>query len=130
MFCPRCGRAVNETSNFCGGCGLSRAEIEKYMVKTEAAQPQPEVKTEPVTVSWESQPAAEPAKAEPANTETEPGFAEKEIAAEAAKAEEPKEQPQQTYTQAESTYTAQQTYSEPKYTQCPPQPPGGDRAIL
>ena len=50
MFCPRCGRAVNETSNFCGGCGLSRAEIEKYMVKTEAAQPQPEVKTSEVSL--------------------------------------------------------------------------------
>lgn len=30
MFCPRCGRQVNETANFCGGCGLSKIEIEKY----------------------------------------------------------------------------------------------------
>ncbi len=29
MFCPRCGRPVNDTANFCGGCGLPRAEIEK-----------------------------------------------------------------------------------------------------
>ena len=70
MFCPRCGRSVSETSNFCGGCGLSRAEIEKYIVKTEsqteAAQPQPEVKAEPQTVSWESAPALEAPKAEEA----------------------------------------------------------------
>ncbi|MBR5305849.1 MAG: hypothetical protein IKU47_02900 [Oscillospiraceae bacterium] len=68
MFCPRCGRSVSETSNFCGGCGLSRAEIEKYIVKTEpqteAAQPQPEVKAEPQTVSWESAPAQDAPKAE------------------------------------------------------------------
>lgn len=42
MFCPRCGRAVNENANFCGGCGLSRAEIEKFAaaakVTAEAAQ--------------------------------------------------------------------------------------------
>ena len=30
MFCPRCGRPVSDTANFCGGCGLPRAEIEKY----------------------------------------------------------------------------------------------------
>lgn len=30
MFCPRCGRTVSETANFCGGCGLPRAEILKY----------------------------------------------------------------------------------------------------
>ncbi len=29
MFCPRCGRPVSDTANFCGGCGLPRAEIEK-----------------------------------------------------------------------------------------------------
>ena len=110
MFCPRCGRAVNETSNFCGGCGLSRAEIEKYIVKTqpEAPVPQPEEKTEPVTVFWESQPATETPKAE-----TESGFAEKEPVAEAAKeTETAKEQQkadahQYTYTSAESTYAAQ-----------------------
>ena len=56
MYCPRCGRAVNETSNFCGGCGLSRAEIEKYIVKT-APQPQ-----QPETVAWENRPAEEPVK--------------------------------------------------------------------
>ena len=31
MFCPRCGRAVNAEANFCGGCGLSKAEIERYL---------------------------------------------------------------------------------------------------
>lgn len=34
MFCPRCGRPVSPTANFCGGCGLPKAEIEK------AIQPQ------------------------------------------------------------------------------------------
>ena len=29
MFCPRCGRPIGRTANFCGGCGLPRAEIEK-----------------------------------------------------------------------------------------------------
>ena len=108
MFCPRCGRAVSETSNFCGGCGLSRAEIEKYIVKTEvpkpeAVQPQPEAKTEPRTVSWESQPAQEMPKAEPASTvqeSTQPSFAEQEIIAEEAKkteeakAEQPEAEPE------------------------------------
>ena len=52
MFCPRCGRAVNENANFCGGCGLSRVEIEKFAaaanIKAEAAQeaPKTEVKSE------------------------------------------------------------------------------------
>ena len=61
MFCPRCGRAVNDTSNFCGGCGLSRAEIEKYVVKT---TPQPEPAPQPETVVWESRPAEEAVKTE------------------------------------------------------------------
>ena len=55
MFCPRFGRAVNENANFCGGCGLSRVEIEKFAaaakVNNEAAQQAPanntaEVKSE------------------------------------------------------------------------------------
>ena len=29
MFCPRCGRPISRTANFCGGCGLPKAEIEK-----------------------------------------------------------------------------------------------------
>ncbi len=29
MFCPRCGREVRDTANFCGGCGLPREEIIK-----------------------------------------------------------------------------------------------------
>lgn len=37
MFCPRCGRAINETANFCGGCGLSKAEIEKFAQQNIAA---------------------------------------------------------------------------------------------
>ncbi len=32
MFCPRCGRPVSPTANFCGGCGLPKAEIEKATV--------------------------------------------------------------------------------------------------
>lgn len=32
MFCPRCGRPVSPTANFCGGCGLPKAEIEKAAV--------------------------------------------------------------------------------------------------
>ena len=29
MFCPRCGRPVSRAANFCGGCGLPKAEIER-----------------------------------------------------------------------------------------------------
>lgn len=29
MFCPRCGREVSDTANFCGGCGLPREDIVK-----------------------------------------------------------------------------------------------------
>ena len=39
MFCPRCGRPVNAEANFCGGCGLSKIEIEKYLSKTAPQQP-------------------------------------------------------------------------------------------
>lgn len=82
MFCPRCGRAINENANFCGGCGLSRAEIEKFVqaskVTNEAAQPeepvnptpaaQPEIIAEPVVaeVVAETETVVEPA----AETET------------------------------------------------------------
>ncbi|MBE6877842.1 MAG: zinc ribbon domain-containing protein [Ruminococcaceae bacterium] len=123
MFCPRCGRAVNETSNFCGGCGLSKAEIEKYLVKTEAAQPQSEPETEPQTVHWESQPAQEVPEAEPVKAEAvkeEPGFAENEIICEAAKeteaakAEEPK---QGTYSYTASQSGGQYSYSTSQSTQ-------------
>ena len=80
MFCPRCGRAINENANFCGGCGLSRAEIEKFVqaskVTNEAAQPaepvnptpaaQPEVIAEPVVaeVVAETETVVEPVAAE------------------------------------------------------------------
>ncbi len=37
MFCPRCGRPVSRTANFCGGCGLPRAEIER--MSQPASQP-------------------------------------------------------------------------------------------
>ena len=30
MYCPRCGLPVSDNANFCGGCGLPRAEILKY----------------------------------------------------------------------------------------------------
>ena len=42
MFCPRCGRPVSRTANFCGGCGLPKSEIERM------TQPQPEIKVQPV----------------------------------------------------------------------------------
>ena len=130
MFCPRCGRAVNDTSNFCGGCGLSRVEIEKYVVKT---TPQPEapkaetVALQPEAVVRENKPAEE------AETATATEAAETEIIAEAVKeTEEAKAQysytatnsePQQTYTQTSYTYTepakeeapkAEPAYSAPK----------------
>lgn len=38
MFCPRCGRRVNENANFCGGCGLPIAEMEKYSRQQEQMQ--------------------------------------------------------------------------------------------
>ena len=38
MFCPRCGRPVSRTANFCGGCGLPKAEIERMSQPA----PQPE----------------------------------------------------------------------------------------
>ena len=92
-------------SNFCGGCGLSRAEIEKYIVKTEpqaeAAQPQPEVKAEPQTVSWESAPAQEAPKAE--------SFAE-------TKAEEPKDIKSTEYHYSYKTATEAQPKAEPSYS--------------
>ncbi len=44
MFCPRCGRSVNDTANFCGGCGLPKAEIERLAVKNATAS-QPEIST-------------------------------------------------------------------------------------
>lgn len=31
MFCPRCGRQVNDNANFCGGCGLSKREIDSQL---------------------------------------------------------------------------------------------------
>ena len=39
MFCPRYGRPVSQTANFCGGCGLPRAEIEK--ITQPVSQPEP-----------------------------------------------------------------------------------------
>lgn len=41
MFCPRCGRPVSDTANFCGGCGLPKSEIIK-MTQVAVPQPQPE----------------------------------------------------------------------------------------
>ncbi len=35
MFCPRCGRPVSDIANFCGGCGLPRADIEKAAVDSQ-----------------------------------------------------------------------------------------------
>ena len=111
MFCPRCGRSVNETSNFCGGCGLSRAEIEKYIVKTADPQPeaaQPEVKTEPRTVSWESAPAQEVPKAE--------DFAENTAE---TKAEEANDIKSTEYHYSYKTATEAQPKAEPSYSYTP-----------
>ena len=48
MFCPRCGRPVSETANFCGGCGLPKAEILRLnSEKVAKAQPAP-VQTPPI----------------------------------------------------------------------------------
>lgn len=100
MYCPRCGRPVNTEANFCGGCGLSKVEIEKYLQKTqpqqEVQQPQPEMpKTEPVFTQPEA-PKAEPVFTEPEavkeetvfeqvkeTVQEEPSFAETEAAKEA-----------------------------------------------
>ncbi len=49
MFCPRCGRPVSATANFCGGCGLPKAEFER-MSQSAAPAPQP-VNDTPVSVS-------------------------------------------------------------------------------
>ena len=61
MFCPRCGRAVNEGANFCAGCGLPKSEIEKYT----AAQAAENTENTAETVS-------EPMTETPSETETEP----------------------------------------------------------
>ena len=123
MFCPRCGRAVSETSNFCGGCGLSRTEIEKYIVKTEA----PKAEAEPRTVHWESAPAQEMPKAEPVKTETAeavkagpaaeaakaeaaPNFAEAEIIADAAKETEEAKARQSAEESTSKTYNSAYEY--------------------
>ena len=125
MFCPRCGRSVSETSNFCGGCGLSRAEIEKYIVKTEpqaeAAQPQPEVKAEPQTVSWESAPAQEAPEAESfAETKAEEAKDIKHYSYKTAAEAQPKAEPSYSYTTADSVQAepkaepkAEYSYAEP-----------------
>ena len=50
MFCPRCGRPVSRTANFCGGCGLPKAEIER--MSQPAPQPeQVDIKELDATVS-------------------------------------------------------------------------------
>ena len=49
MFCPRCGRPVSAAANFCGGCGLPKAEMERL---TQAAAPAPQpVNETPVNIS-------------------------------------------------------------------------------
>lgn len=70
MFCPRCGRAINENANFCGGCGLSRVEIEKFAQTAKVAEA-PAQPTQPAAEvpfgSIVNEPVAEPV-AEPAET--------------------------------------------------------------
>ncbi|MEG1050298.1 MAG: zinc ribbon domain-containing protein [Oscillospiraceae bacterium] len=36
MVCPRCGRQVNDNANFCGGCGLSKKEIDAQVAQKAA----------------------------------------------------------------------------------------------
>ncbi len=43
MFCPRCGRPVSDSANFCGGCGLPRAEIIKQLNRHREAMKTPEI---------------------------------------------------------------------------------------
>ena len=68
MFCPRCGRPVSDAANFCGGCGLPRAEIEKYYkdkqrdtAAADTVSPRPEARRYNETAESAVQP-------EPANT--------------------------------------------------------------
>ena len=96
MFCPRCGRPVNAEANFCGGCGLSRVEIEKYLTKTApqqeapkaepAPQPeQPQAEIPPVEIPQYEVPKAENIFTEPESVkDEEPSFAQTEAAKEAA----------------------------------------------
>ncbi len=54
MFCPRCGRPVSRTANFCGGCGLPRAEIERMaqlVAQPEEKPVQPEINDINATLS-------------------------------------------------------------------------------
>lgn len=48
MFCPRCGRPVSEAANFCGGCGLPKAEIARLNAEKEKEMQTPQVPTAPV----------------------------------------------------------------------------------
>ena len=103
MFCPRCGRPVNAEANFCGGCGLSKVEIEKYLSRTAPQQepaPQPEMpKAEPVF----TQPAAPKAEEAPA--------------AEIPQCEMPKAEP--VFTEPEAVKAEETTFEPVKETQQP-----------
>lgn len=110
MFCPRCGRPVNAEANFCGGCGLSRVEIEKYIKSTAPQQPaaeapQPEtaepVAAEPVFTEPEAVKTEEPKAAEPVFTEPESVKAEESSF---AQTEAPKEAAQPSYADNNCTY--------------------------
>lgn len=68
MFCPRCGRPVNENANFCGGCGLPKAEIDKYIVKPQQPQTvQAEIVSEGGSQTDYSQNSSENAQSENAS---------------------------------------------------------------
>lgn len=43
MFCPRCGRPVNENANYCGGCGMPKADIIKYLERQREALKTPAI---------------------------------------------------------------------------------------
>lgn len=103
MFCPRCGRQLSDTANFCGGCGLSKAEIERYTAAKQA--PAEEVKAEATVadIVTDADFAAQPAQPQPAETATEPA-AEAETAQPAEPETEPAAEPQPAYKAPEASY--------------------------
>ena len=127
MFCPRCGRPVNTEANFCGGCGLSKAEIEKYLKNTAPQQPE-EVKAEEipaVEIPHYEVPKAETVFEQPAEEKTIVQKIREELEkedAESAAAEEKADPVQNnctyaySYKKAESAQPVQETVADAQYT--------------
>jgi len=135
MFCPRCGRPVSDIANFCGGCGLPKAEIERYnaniqqQMQSPAVQPAPAI--EPVdvnelnsTINMLEKELTEDSAVTNYTTEhtedtnnigdviTPSDFVRQELAAEQKKAEEMKAAA--TYEQTNYTQQSAYSYSAPK----------------